>query len=180
MNVKKPVLLRSALLATLAAALALPSSAAAGPQLRAADSLERSVVGKVNSVRRAYGLRALAIRTPLARAATSHATNMARYGYFSHSWSTGAPFSRWIRTYWPGRSYRGSWSVGENLFWRGPTITASQVVQAWLNSPPHRRNLLAGKWRSIGVGAIAMVNPVGAYRGVSRATVVAAEFGVRN
>lgn len=176
----KTVVLRCSLLALVAAALVAPSTASSALNLRAADSLEQAVVAKVNSVRRNHGLRALSTRTPLKRAATNHATNMARYGYFSHNWSNGAPFASWIRGYWPGRNYRGSWSVGENLFWRGPTITADQVVRAWLRSPPHRANLLARKWRSLGVGAVEMHNPIGTYRVVSRATVVAAEFGVRN
>jgi uncharacterized protein YkwD len=180
----KPVLFRTALLAAVTAAVALPAPAAAStsaaPRLVAADSLEAAVVRKVNAARKARGLRALVSRRPLKRAATNHARDMASHGYFSHDWSNGAPFSQWIRRYWPGRNYRGSWSVGENLYWRGPTITAKQVIRAWLNSPPHRRNLLARKWRAIGVGAIEMIDPIGAYAGPSRATVVAAEFGFKN
>jgi uncharacterized protein YkwD len=177
----KVVALCCSLLALVAAALLAPSAAHAARNLHAADSLETAVVAKVNSVRMRYGLRPLSTKAPLERAATNHVGNMARHGYFGHKWSTGAPFASWIRGYWPGRSYRGSWSVGENLFWRGPTITADHVVQAWLHSPTHRANLLAAKWRSLGVGAVAMHNPNGRpYRAVSRATVVAAEFGVRN
>ena len=119
-------------------------------------------------------------RPALERAAEDHSRNMAQHGYFSHNWSSGAPFSRWIRKYWPGPKFRGSWSVGENLYWRGPTITASQVIKGWMNSPPHRKNLLDRKWRAIGVGAIEIVDPEGAYAGVSRATVVAAEFGYKS
>jgi uncharacterized protein YkwD len=170
---------RVAFLATALSIFTLPASAEAGVRYRAANSLERGVVAEVNAVRRAHGLRALVQRPALVRAATSHATNMARHGYFSHSWSNGVPFSRWIRRYWPGCS-RCSWSVGENLYWRHPNPTAAQVVTAWLNSPPHRHNLLKRDWQSIGVGAVLTLDPFGAYRGVPSATVVAAEFGRRS
>ncbi|MBD0290776.1 MAG: CAP domain-containing protein [Thermoleophilia bacterium] len=166
-------------LASLAAALALPSRAGAAPRLVAADRLELAVVARVNAVRKARGLPVLAGRAALKRAATRHVTNMAYHGYFSHAWSTGTPFERWIRRFWPGTGTWTSWSVGENLYWRGPTITARQVVNAWLRSRPHRRNLLARGWRSVGVGAVETLDPLGAYSGPTQATIVAAEFGVR-
>ena len=163
---------------TILAAFSLPASAEAQVRYRASDSLEQAVIAQVNAVRRARGLRALVARRRLVRAATNHGTDMIRHGYFGHSWSSGAPFGRWIRRYWPG--CRGcSWSAGENLYWRYPHPTAAQVVNAWLQSPPHRRNLLRGDWRAIGVSAVLMLDPFGAYAGVPDAMVVAAEFGRR-
>ena len=173
-------LTRVTLLVALAWALLLPSTGAASPRLVAADSLEGAVLTKVNEVRRARGLRAVASRPELERAAENHARDMAQNSYFAHEWSSGASFSTWIRRYWPGSGFQGSWSAGENLYWRGPTITAGQVVQAWMNSPPHRRNVLMARWRFIGLGAIEMIDPEGAFSGPSRATVVAAEFGYRS
>jgi uncharacterized protein YkwD len=48
--------------------------------------------------------------------------------------------------YLPARSY------GENLAW-GQANYGSTVgtLQMWLNSPPHRANLLAGRWRDLGI-----------------------------
>jgi uncharacterized protein YkwD len=180
MRVPASAVRKGALLAGLAAAaLAIPAPASAEIRVRAADPLESAVVQRVNSIRRARGLRPLAVHSALNRAAGDHAVNMARNGYFSHSWSSGAPFGRWIRRYWPGSGRFRSWSVGENLYWRGPTINASQVVNGWMNSPPHRRNLLNRDWRSIGLAAVVTLDPIGAYTGVDRATIVAAEFGYR-
>jgi len=168
-----------AVLATVVASFSLPASAEAQVRYRAADSLERAVVAQVNAIRRARGLSTLAVRPPLTRAAMSHGANMVRYGYFAHSWSNGAPFAQWIRRFWPGCT-RCSWSVGKNLYWRHPNPTAAQVVTAWMNSPPHRRNLLQRDWRAIGVSAVLALNPFGDYAGVPNAMVVVAEFGRRS
>ncbi len=166
--------------AAVLACLSAPAPASAAVRVTAEDSLETAVVARVNAVRKSKGLRVLALRTALKRAATDHATNMARHGYFSHDWSTGVLFDRWIRRYWPGTGYTGSWSVGENLFWRSPDATARDVVRAWLESRPHRKNLLEKTWRGIGVGALTTLDPIGAYAGASTATIVAAEFGRRS
>lgn len=168
-----------ALLAAVAGSLTVPAPGTAAVRVLAEDSLENAVLARMNTVRRQHGLRSLVVRVSLTSAATSHAANMARNGYFSHSWSSGAPFERWIRRYWPGPRYR-SWRAGENLYWRGPSATAAHVVTAWLHSPPHRANLLARGWRSVGVGAVQTLDPFGAYAGVPAATIVAAEFGARS
>jgi uncharacterized protein YkwD len=170
---------KGALLAGLAAMLTVPAPASAEVRLRAAEPLESAVVQRINGIRRARGLRPLTVHVALNRAAGDHAVNMARNGYFSHSWSSGSPFARWIRRYWPGGGRFRSWSVGENLYWRGPTINAAQVVSGWMRSPPHRRNLLNRDWRSVGLAAVVTLDPIGDYRGVGRATIVAAEFGYR-
>lgn len=167
------------LLATVLAAFSLPASAEAQVRYRAADSLERAVISQINAARRARGLSPLSLRPRLARAAASHGADMVRHGYFQHSWSNGAPFDRWIRRFWPGCA-GCSWSVGENLYWRFPNPTAAQVVAGWLNSPPHRRNLLRPGWRGIGVSAVLTLDPFGAFAGVPSAMVVAAEFGRRS
>ncbi len=168
-----------AVVSALVALFAIPAPAQAGVRVLAADTLESAVVRKMNQVRRSHGLRAVRVVPALKRAAHDHANNMAQHGYFSHDWSNGSHFGRWIKRYWPGPGRYRSWSVGENLYWRGPTITAQHVVRAWLNSPPHRRNLLKRDWRFLGVRAVQMLNPVGAYADIPTPTLVAAEFGTR-
>jgi uncharacterized protein YkwD len=170
---------RSTVLGALAACLlASPAQSTAGVEVVAAERLEKALVTRVNNVRASRNLRALAVRFRLKRAGRAHATNMARYGYFSHSWSTGVPFETWIRRYWPGPGYT-SWSAGENLFWRSGGATAREIVRAWMTSPPHRANLLGRRWRALGIGAVRAVDPVGVYRGPPSVTIVAAEFGWR-
>jgi len=179
MHAQVAALRKVALVSALLVLFAVPAPAQAGVRLLAADPIESAVVRKVNQVRRSHGLRALRAVPVLKRAATDHSVNMAQHGYFTHDWSNGAHFGRWITRYWPGPGRYRSWSVGENLYWRGPSITAGLVVRAWLNSPPHRRNLLNRTWRFVGVGAVQMLNPVGAYAGIPTPTLVAAEYGQR-
>jgi uncharacterized protein YkwD len=48
-----------------------------------------------------------------------------------------------------------TWTVGENLVWgTGPLSTPQALVTAWMNSPPHRENLLRPTFRELGVAAI--------------------------
>ena len=167
------------LMAAVGFLLSLPSPASAASGLVAEDALENAVVYRINTIRSAHGLRKLAVRPALKAAGTKHATNMAVYGYFRHSWSNGTAFGTWIQWFWPGPGYT-SWSAGENLYWAAPDTTARQVVRAWMNSSGHRANILRSSWRAIGVGAVGDGTPVGTYRSVSRVTIVAAEFGRRS
>jgi uncharacterized protein YkwD len=169
-----------ALIACLAFAFfAAASSAAAAVGVHDADRLERAIVARINTVRVSHGLRTLSAKPRLKNAATAHVRNMAYNGYFEHHWNDGTPYGRWIRRFWPGPGYNG-WSAGENLYWEGPSTTAKRVVNGWMNSPPHRRNMLSGSWRSLGVGAVRADNPFGDYSRVDTAFIFAAEFGARS
>ena len=63
-----------------------------------------------------------------------------------------APRSLAARAVLPPRGFH-SWSVGENLLWGAPDVGALRAFKLWLNSPPHRANLLSPRWREIGIGA---------------------------
>ena len=79
---------------------------------------------------------------------------MIRLGYFSHEEPGGVGMLvRILRSGYLSRT-RG-WSVGENLgMGRGPGATPSAMVRAWMASTPHRANILAGKFREIGLGVL--------------------------
>ena len=48
--------------------------------------------------------------------------------------------------YLPARAF------GENLAWgQGEFGSPLHTLQLWLNSPPHRKNLLARRWRDLGI-----------------------------
>ena len=160
--------------------LAVPASASASASdIVAVAELETAVAKRINTVRKNRGLPALAVRAPLVKAARQHAGNMALHGYFSHDWSTGKPFSTWIKRYWPGPGYT-SWSAGENLLWSSPAPSAAEVVADWMASPGHRANILNRKWRAVGLGIVRTEAPFRAYAGMPDATIVAAEFGFRS
>jgi uncharacterized protein YkwD len=64
--------------------------------------------------------------------------------------------------------------VAENIAWgTGSLGTAEATLRAWLGSPEHRRNMLDGTWRKLGVAVLAAPRFAGA-RGV---TLWVAEFG---
>ena len=49
----------------------------------------------------------------------------------------------------------GGWTVGENIAW-GESYLASpdRIVQAWMDSPPHRENILSSDFEEIGLGIV--------------------------
>jgi uncharacterized protein YkwD len=174
----------AAIVASLAlVALASPSSASA---LTVSDrnSLEASVVARVNAVRESYGLRPLTVVSRLRDAADRHTSSMGAWSYFRHELytpghsSTWTSFGTWIRWYWPGPGY-SSWSAGENLAWGAPDLSSSQAVSRWMASPDHRANILNRAWRNIGVAAVHVSVPRGYYGNWDDVTIVTAEFGTR-
>jgi len=145
------------------------------------NSVEPTVVDRINEVRRNHGLRALKVSDLLTHAAQRHATNMGWKEYFKHDFKKNGDwygFGTWIRWYWPASGYT-SWSAGENLAWGAPSLSARKTVSMWMDSPGHRANIL-GKWSRIGVGVVHVSNPGGYFKSHSDVTIVAAEFGRRS
>ena len=171
---------------TLALALTVAAAVAAAPTgarphgaqtLTAKNDLESAVLNEINALRRQHGLGPLRINVRLRAAADSHSASMARRGFFSHSSANGTSFAtRVARYYRPGRS--GYRAIGENLLWSSPDVDAAGAVRMWLNSPPHRRNLLRAHWREIGLSAVHANPAPGVFRNAP-VTVLTADFGVR-
>jgi uncharacterized protein YkwD len=171
---------RSALL-VLILAVALVGATPASTATQAAQrdtSLERAVIDAVNAVRAAHGLRPLTVSRGLRTAAYGHTNALAVAGLFQHESPDGTSFDRRVRRAYPTRGF-SSWSVGENLVFGSAPFSAEDAVQAWLESPPHRRNLLSRTWREIGVGAVLAQNAGGQY-GDEPVVIVTADFGARS
>ncbi len=140
------------------------------------DAMESSIACLINEQRAAYGVGPVQPNGSLHDAALSHSTEMVREGYFEHTSPAGLTFVQRIE----GTGYmRGarSWEVGENLVWgSGPLSTPRSLVTSWMNSPPHRENLLRGRFREIGIAAV-----VGTPENGSDPTgvTVSSEYGVR-
>jgi uncharacterized protein YkwD len=98
-------------------------------------------------------------------------------GYFQHNSVDGTAFWRRIG-HWYAASGFGYWSVGENLLWSSPEVDPAGALQLWMNSPEHRANILAPRWREIGVSAVHLQAAPGTYRGLE-VTIVTTDFGVR-
>jgi uncharacterized protein YkwD len=177
---------RTMLLLLLAVALLGPAAAdaSAGPDTSTGrspasrfDSLERGVVAQINEVRRQHGLPPLRASRSLSEAANAHSEAMARAGFFSHSSSDGTAFWKRVQRFYRAKGF-GVWSVGENLLWASPTVDPEQAVQMWLDSPPHRRNMLTAAWREVGLAAVSVHTAPGVFSGMP-VTIITADFGVR-
>ena len=98
-------------------------------------------------------------------------------GFFSHESRDGTAFWKRVARFYPQGSSR-YWSVGENLLWSSPDVDAAGAVRMWLNSPPHRANLLNPRWREVGLSAVHVDAGHGVF-GTEPVTVLTADFGVR-
>ncbi len=86
----------------------------------------------------------LARSAALDRAAQAHAEDMSLNDFVSHVGSDGSSF--WVRANRAGDSN----AVGENIAAGHSTATA--VVNAWINSDGHCKNLMSGTSTRVGVG----------------------------
>ena len=137
---------------------------------------QRALACLVNHERRTRGLRTLTLNARLDRAAERHALDMDGREYFAHTSPSGStpPSRARAARYIPGE---GRWKVGEDLAWsRGPDSTPSEVVEDWMQSRAHRREILTRSYRHIAIGT--EYGSPG--RGEEAGTVtIAAEFGYR-
>jgi uncharacterized protein YkwD len=141
------------------------------------QTLNRQVLKAVNSFRVAHGLVPLRESAALDSSARQHSFEMGRLGYFGHPSANGTAFWQRIQHYYGARNY-SLWSVGENLLWSAPTVSAARALNLWIASPEHLRNLLTPQWRQIGVSAVHVVGAPGVFDGL-RVTIVTTDFGVR-
>jgi uncharacterized protein YkwD len=152
-------------------------AAASTQQISEMPELQAQVLHAINDLRRERGLSGLRLSSALSLTALGHSVSMAQNGFFSHSGRNGSPFWQRIKPkYRPlPNSY---WSVGENLVWASPTLSADETIQMWLASAPHRKNLLSPAWREVGLGAVRALAAPGVYEGLD-VTILTADFGVR-
>lgn len=98
-----------------------------------------------NAQRRSAGCQPLSVDDTLTAVAQAHSADMARRGFFDHVNPDGrSPFDRMTAA---GYRYR---MAAENIAagYRSP----QQVVDGWMNSPGHRRNILNCGLTEIGIG----------------------------
>ena len=102
--------------------------------------------------RGARGLTAVRESPQLTLAAQRHADDMVARAFFAHVTPGGTTLAeRVLATGYMGN--RRTWALGEAIAWaQDPLDTATQLVQAWLNSPPHRAILLERSFRDLGIG----------------------------
>ncbi|WP_453992238.1 CAP domain-containing protein [Bacillus nitroreducens] len=109
------------------------------------SQFERQVIDLTNAQRQKNGLPALKTDSALSKVAKTKSNDMQQKNYFSHTSPTyGSPFDM-IRDF--GVSYK---TAGENIA-KGQS-SPEAVVNAWMNSEGHRKNILNPDFTHIGVG----------------------------
>ena len=108
-------------------------------------SAAQEVLRLVNLRRAENGLAPLTLSDKLCELAALKAEDMAANNYFDHTSPTyGTPFEMMKQF---GVSYR---SAGENI--AAGLRTPEEVMDAWMNSPGHRANILSADYTELGVG----------------------------
>lgn len=118
------------------------------------EALEGKLLARLNEARASKGLGPLVSDPKLLEAARSHSEEMAKLGYFSHSSPTAGRETFFDRIVLAGAA--GVSSAGENIAYRDGAMDdealAEALAQQWLESPPHRANLLSPEYRVTGLG----------------------------
>jgi len=166
-----------AAVAALAAGATSVAHSAAGTRHAGLSTLESGVLQQLNQVRAQHGLVALHASPALDASAAQHTKEMGVDGYFAHTSADGTVFWKRIERWYDSTDY-GYWSVGENLLWSSPDVDATKALKLWMGSPEHRANILAPRWREIGVSAMHFATAPGAYRD-KPVTIITTDFGVR-
>lgn len=120
-------------------ALSLAPPVTAGPA--------ETVLTAINAARAKAGCGPLHVNGKLVAAARAHAKAMAEQNFFGHAGKDGSRFSSRIKG--QGYSYR---TAAENI--AAGQKSASQVVNSWLKSAGHRRNILNCRMTETGIAVV--------------------------
>lgn len=106
------------------------------------------LLARINRERVSRGLVPLALNGKLTQAAQDHANDMAASGKLSHTGSDGSTVFDRIGRRGYG-AYHWGRKAGENWAWYHDTAAAMSM---WMNSRPHRENILHPIYREVGIG----------------------------
>jgi hypothetical protein len=109
-----------------------------------ASILPNALVDETNTARVSDSLSPLKPNTLLESAAQDKANDMAKNGYFAHTSPTGITPWYWFQ------------KVGYNFIYAGENLAvnfvdSSDVMNAWMNSPEHKANILNSHFTQIGI-----------------------------
>jgi uncharacterized protein YkwD len=125
------------------------------------------IILEINKVRKQKNLPGLSLNHNLKQAAQEKAVDMAKERYFSHiSPINGKKWSDFIKE--SGYQYL---EAGENL--ANGYSTTDEMVNAWMNSPSHKKNILSKTVDETGIGVYQ------GYLGGHKTTFVVQVFGRR-
>jgi Cysteine-rich secretory protein family len=138
----------------------------------APQDAREALICEIDRLRARRGLRKLDVDGRLAKAARRHANDMVDRHYFSHYSPAGSDVAdRARRTGYAKRTC--AWRLGEVLAWgvEGRS-TAAATVDAWLDSPDHRRILVSNRYSDLGVGTVAGTPELAFPHGLTAAAVL--------
>ncbi|MGN7177870.1 sporulation protein [Paenibacillus sp. FSL R5-0490] len=120
----------------------------AAPASSAVSAYEKKVLELTNQERAKAGVPALKLDEELSKVAREKSRDMQSKGYFDHNSPTyGSPFDMMKQF---GISYT---TAGENIAMGQQS--PEEVVQAWMNSEGHRKNIMNANFTHLGVGHVA-------------------------
>jgi uncharacterized protein YkwD len=127
------------------------SVAEATPKAAEMDEYENQIAAMINNIRVENGLNALAADGSLNAVAENRSQDLLNRNYFSHYTPEGTNVFDVMRSF--GVSYR---YAGENLAQSAPASagTTDGFMNAWMNSPTHKANILRAQYTKIGVSMV--------------------------
>jgi len=137
-------------------------------------ALENQIHELTNKQREFHNLATLENDSKLANVARGHSTDMKNRNYFSHETPDGLnPTNRGERLDYSCTKFYGfylTYGIAENIAkywtftnyfirgnylsynWHTEASLANEIVEGWMNSPGHRKNILATDFEKLGVG----------------------------
>jgi uncharacterized protein YkwD len=125
--------------------------------LRDPARVRAAILDRVNAARRKAGAPPLRASPLLDQSAQKHAEDMLARGYFAHESPDGKTVRERARE--AGYDWR---TIGENI--AEGQLTVDEVMDTWMKSPDHRRNILEPGFTELGVGLVANKGKGGRYR----------------
>ncbi len=127
-----------------AAGVSLSAGEKPAPFKSTADEVK--VFELTNAERKKKDARPLALNIALSKLARAHSENMARQGKMEHTLDDKSPFDRM-------RDAKYLFlRAGENIGMGEDGITIEMIIEAWMDSDGHRKNILEIEYTEIGVG----------------------------
>lgn len=169
----------------------------AGGQPLSPSRIEKWILHYTNAEREVAGLRSLIHDPAISTIAREHSRNMTKFGLY-HEIHGKDPTDRALEAGYNCRAYRGdgsySFGLSENIY-EYPKITewstmstkivptsfhsdqtmAFALVQGWMNSSGHRRNILDSSARRIGVGVAIREHRIARSAGLHQETAFATQ-----
>jgi uncharacterized protein YkwD len=106
---------------------------------------EQTIFDLTNKAREKEKLPPLKLNPLLCKVARAHSANMAKQERMAHELDGKNPSQRMKEA-----GYQASWG-GENVA-MADGETTENIFKMWMDSPPHRANILKDKFKEIGVG----------------------------